>query len=179
MAEANVYHQLVDIHAEKPTREVACMLDQQISAPDMLVASYTVDDGQNTTAEQNPYEMLLAKLHTQLVTLEETHTFSPDPLNVFTAGYTRPTLHHSLPISISPAGVLPFVTGYPIGQFKIGSGSVGSSGITVADSGPNTGSEQNEQASISPMKTMCNGLRAGTPFPLEAGRSMCAGRSKA
>jgi hypothetical protein len=23
MAEANVYHQLVDIHAEKPTREVA------------------------------------------------------------------------------------------------------------------------------------------------------------
>lgn len=122
--------------------------DQQITPKDALVASYTIDIGENTTAEQNPYEMLLAKLRTHVATMEETHTFSPGLLNRVRLGYTRPTLQHTLPISISPAGVEPFVLGYPIGQFKIGSSSVGSSAITVAGSGPNTGSEQNEHASI-------------------------------
>ena len=129
-----------------PVREdfATVRLDQIFSERDTFNASYTLDDGVNTTPEANPYEELIARLRAQVLTLSETHIFLPNVLNTATFGYSRPTLYHALPIPISPAGVEPFVTGYPIGQFKIGGGSVGSAAIAVAGSGPNTGSEQHE-----------------------------------
>jgi hypothetical protein len=119
-------------------------VDHIFSGHDTLTGSYTLDNGQSTTAEANPFEALIARLQTQLLSVSENHIFSSNVVNTVTVGDSRPTLSHTLPITVQPVGVDPFVAGYPIGQIKIGGGSVGSSAITVAGSGPNTGSEQNE-----------------------------------
>lgn len=119
-------------------------VDQIFSPRDTFSASYTVDNGQNTTPEANPFEELIARLTSEVATLSETHILSPTAVNTVTVGYSRPTLYHALPIPIEPEGVEPFVEGYPIGQIKIGGGNVGTSALAVAGSGPNTGSEQHE-----------------------------------
>src|SRR5207245_9044517 len=77
----------------------------------------------------------------QVLSLSETHVFSPMMENNFTARLTRVWFRYYYSVSISPAGVQPFVVGKPPGQINIG-GAQGSTVITPAGSGPNTGHDQ-------------------------------------
>jgi len=62
-------------------------------------------------------------------------------VNNFTAGFSRVWFRYFYSVSVSPAGVEPFVVGKPPGQINIG-GTQGSTVITPAGSGPNTGHDQ-------------------------------------
>ena len=119
--------------------------DRTISERDTLSGSYTRDDGEVVTPGANPYSLILNATTVQVLTLMETHVFSASVVNTFTAGYSRPTLTSLLPVAVQPPGVQSFVAGLPLGQIRIGSGQgVGATAISVAGSGPNTGSRQFE-----------------------------------
>src|SRR5437667_6392187 len=62
-------------------------------------------------------------------------------VNNFTAGFSRVWFRYFYTVSVSPAGVQPFVFGRPPGQINIG-GAQANTVITPAGSGPNTGHDQ-------------------------------------
>ena len=63
-------------------------LDQIISSRDTLAAVYTFDDGHDVTATTlDPYSSDILSLREQVLSLEETHTFSPSTLNMARAGF--------------------------------------------------------------------------------------------
>src|SRR6266567_3617926 len=65
-------------------------LDHIFSSRDSLAAVYTIDDGDDLTATPiNPYSTDIVSLREQVVSLEETHTFSASTLNVARVAYSR------------------------------------------------------------------------------------------
>jgi hypothetical protein len=120
-------------------------LDHSFSNRDSLGGAYTIDDGDSTTPGQNPFSLSVLRQRTQILTLSELHVISPSVVNDFTAGLSRVHYGVSLPVSIQPSGVEPFVKGLPIGQIKIGGGAAGGAvALSVAGSGPGNGSNQTE-----------------------------------
>jgi carboxypeptidase family protein len=116
-------------------------LDRTFSSKDTFSASYTIDDGSNIGTGQNPFSAVTNIERAQVLSLSEIHVFSPSTVNSFTAGFSRVWFRYFYSVSISPAGVEPFVVGKPPGQINIG-GTQGSTAITPAGSGPNTGHDQ-------------------------------------
>lgn len=131
--------------------------DRTFSDRDTLSGFYTVDDGESTVPGANPYSVQSITQRAQVISLNETHIFSPSVVNSFVAGLSRVNYHILLPVSIKPPGVEPYVAGGEIGQIKIGGGqSAGASLITFAGSGPGTGGDQVE---VDNMFTYENQLR--------------------
>ncbi|MGH9700324.1 MAG: carboxypeptidase regulatory-like domain-containing protein, partial [Candidatus Acidiferrales bacterium] len=65
-------------------------LDHNFSSRDISSAVYTVDDGRDVTATPvNPFSSDVMTLREQVLSLEETHTFSATLLNTFRFGYSR------------------------------------------------------------------------------------------
>jgi Carboxypeptidase regulatory-like domain len=116
-------------------------LDRTFSNKDTFSASYTIDDGSNVGTGQNPFSAVTNIERAQVLSLSEIHVFSPSTVNSFTAGFSRVWFRYFYSVSVSPAGVQPFVAGKPPGQINIG-GTQGSTAITPAGSGPNTGHDQ-------------------------------------
>jgi hypothetical protein len=116
-------------------------VDRTFSDKDSFNAAYTIDDGDNVGTGQNPFSLVSNSERAQVLSLSETHIFSPTIVNNFTAGFSRVWFRYFYSVSISPAGVEPFVAGKPPGQINIG-GAQGSTVITPAGSGPNTGHDQ-------------------------------------
>jgi hypothetical protein len=115
--------------------------DHTFSSKDTFSGTYTVDDGVNVGTGQNPFSAVNNLERAQVLSLSETHVFSPTTVNNFTAGFSRVWFRYFYSVSISPAGVEPFVVGKPPGQINIG-GTQGNTLITPAGSGPNTGHDQ-------------------------------------
>ena len=119
--------------------------DRTFSERDSLSASYTRDDGEVVTPGANPFSLILNSTAVQVLSLTETHIVSPNFVNTFTVGYSRPTLTSLLPVTVQPPGTQSFVAGLRMGQIRIGGGQgVGAGALTIAGSGPNTGSQQYE-----------------------------------
>ncbi|HET7440775.1 MAG TPA: carboxypeptidase-like regulatory domain-containing protein, partial [Terriglobales bacterium] len=116
-------------------------VDRTFSSKDTFSASYTIDDGTNVGTGQNPFSLVTNMERAQVLSLSEIHVFSPSTVNSFTAGFSRVWFRYFYSVSVSPAGVQPFVLGKPPGQINIG-GTQGSTAITPAGSGPNTGHDQ-------------------------------------
>ena len=117
-------------------------LDQNFSSNDVLSGIYTVDDGNSLTPGANPLTQTSSILRAQVVSLQETHIFSPSVLNVARAGFSR--AHWDLLASppVTPPGTS-FVPGQPVGLISIGSASFNSVGA-VSAAGSN-GSQQFEK----------------------------------
>jgi len=116
-------------------------VDRILSGKDTFNAAYTIDDGDNVGTGQNPFSLVNNLERAQVLSLSDTHIFSPTMVNNFTAGFSRVWFRYFYSVSVSPAGVEPFVVGKPPGQINIG-GAQGSTVITPAGSGPNTGHNQ-------------------------------------
>jgi hypothetical protein len=116
-------------------------VDRNFSGKDMFNAAYTIDDGENVGTGQNPFSQVTNIERAQVLNLTEIHVLSPNVVNNFTAGFSRVWFRYFYSVSISPPGVEPFVVGKPPGQINIG-GTQGSTAITSAGSGPNTGHDQ-------------------------------------
>src|SRR6266581_1525949 len=116
-------------------------VDRTFSEKDTFNAAYTIDQGDNVGTGQNPFSLVSNSEKAQVLSLSDTHIFSPTMVNNFTAGFSRVWFRCFYSVSISPAGLQPFVVGKPVGQINIG-GAQGSTTITPAGSGPNTGHDQ-------------------------------------
>ena len=116
-------------------------VDRIISDKDTFNAAYTIDNGDNVGTGQNPYSLVSNSEKAQVLSLSDTHIFSPTMVNNFTAGFSRVWYRYFYSLSISPPGVQPFVVGKPPGQINIG-GAQGTTLVAPAGSGPNTGHDQ-------------------------------------
>jgi hypothetical protein len=116
-------------------------VDRTLSSKNNFNAAYTIDDGTNDMTGQNPFSLVSNAEKAQVLSLSDTHIISPTVVNNFTAGFSRVWFRYAYSVSVSPAGVQPFVVGKPMGQLNIG-GSQGNTTITPAGSGPNTGHDQ-------------------------------------
>ena len=120
--------------------------DYTIRPKDSLSASYTIDDGDSLIPQADPLFGSAVLLRSQVASLHETHVFSPQILNTFSAGFSRAAFNYdSFPLASFPAS-LSFVTGAGPGGIVIGGGAT-TTGRRRAHRG---GSEQRRQCLESP-----------------------------
>ena len=109
--------------------------DYNISTKDSFSANYLIQDGENDVPSPDPNFFRPLPLRSQLLSLQETHVFSPALLNVATAGFSRGHIKlGAFPVvPISPD--LAFITGSAPGSIVIGGSSTGAGQgtITTAD----------------------------------------------
>src|SRR5579859_767561 len=118
-------------------------LDHTFTNRDTLSAVYTVDDGEDLTATPaNPYSTDQVTLREQVLSLEETHIFSPTLLNTARFGYTRAGYFFTgEPTPRTPAASVPgFLSGRPIGAVVVGGSAASNPQAQVGLAGSNNGS---------------------------------------
>lgn len=64
-------------------------VDQTISSKDQIAGSYLIDDGLSKVPMQDPFAGQQVPIRSQIISVAETHIFSPGVLNVLTIGYSR------------------------------------------------------------------------------------------
>ena len=103
-------------------------VDQTFSARDTLSAIYTIDDGVSLTPGNNPLTQKLSIMRNHVLSVQETHVFTPTTLNTFRAGFSRSKWHLDASPAVSDPNLV-FVRAQPVGAVTIGSigfGTVGS-----------------------------------------------------
>ncbi|HEX5282843.1 MAG TPA: carboxypeptidase regulatory-like domain-containing protein [Bryocella sp.] len=117
--------------------------DQNFSPKDMLSAVYTVDDGaDNTATTANPYSTDILTLREQVASVDETHVFSPDLLNVARFGYSRAAYFFTgEPTPGTPAATVQgFIIGRPVGAVVVGGSAASNPQAQIGLAGSNNGS---------------------------------------
>ncbi len=118
-------------------------LDHIFSQKDSLAAIYTVDDGGDVTATPlDPFSADIVGLREQVLSLEETHVFSPTLLNTARAGYSRAGYFFTgEPTPGTPAASVPgFLTGLPVGAVVVGGSAASNPQAQLGLAGSNNGS---------------------------------------
>ena len=118
-------------------------LDQTFSSADSLSAIYTIDDGGDVTATPvNPYSTDILTLREQLVSLEETHVFSPSLLNTARFGFSRAGYYFTgEPTPGTPAASVPgFLSGLRVGAVVVGGSAASNPQAQIGLAGSNNGS---------------------------------------
>ena len=118
-------------------------LDHMISSRDSLAAIYTIDDGDDLTATPlDPYSTDAVTLREQVLSLEETHTFSSTLLNVGRVGFSRAGYFFTgEPTPGTPAATVPgFLLGHPVGAVVVGGSAASNPSAQVGLAGSNNGS---------------------------------------
>ena len=98
-------------------------VDHIFSPRDSLSAVYTIDDGGDVTATPlDPYSTDILNLREQVLSLEETHIFSPTLLNTARFGFSRAGYFFTgEPTPGTPAATVPgFLVGRPVGAVVVG-----------------------------------------------------------
>ncbi|MGH9564074.1 MAG: carboxypeptidase regulatory-like domain-containing protein, partial [Terracidiphilus sp.] len=118
-------------------------LDHNFSSTDTLSAVYTIDDGGDVTATiADPYSTDFENLREQVFSLEESHVFSPNLLNVARFGYSRAGYFFTgVPTPGTPAAAVPgFLIGDPVGALVVGGSATSNPQAQVGLAGGNNGS---------------------------------------
>ena len=118
-------------------------LDQTFSAADSLAAIYTIDDGADVTATPvNPYSTDILTLREQVLSVEETHVFSPSLLNAARFGFSRAGYYFAgEPTPGTPAASVPgFLSGLPVGAVVVGGSAASNPQAQIGLAGSNNGS---------------------------------------
>jgi hypothetical protein len=118
-------------------------LDQVFSPSDSLAAIYTIDDGGDITATPaNPYSTDILNLREQVLSLEETHIFSPSLLNTARFGFSRAGYYFAgEPTPGTPAASVPgFLQGLPVGAVVVGGSAASNPQAQIGLAGSNNGS---------------------------------------
>ncbi|MGC1619496.1 MAG: carboxypeptidase-like regulatory domain-containing protein [Candidatus Acidiferrum sp.] len=118
-------------------------VDHIFSQKDTLAAIYTIDDGGDVTATPaDPYSTDIETLREQVLSIEETHVFSPALLNTARLGYTRAGYYFTgEPTPGTPAAsVSGFLTGLPVGAVVVGGSAASNPQAQVGLAGSNNGS---------------------------------------
>jgi hypothetical protein len=118
-------------------------VDHIFSKRDTLSAIYTIDDGVDVTATPaDPFSTDIETLREQVLSLEETHVFSPTLLNTARLGYTRAGYFFAgEPTPGTPAASVPgFLIGLPVGAVVVGGSAASNPQAQVGLAGSNNGS---------------------------------------
>ena len=117
-------------------------LDHIISERDTLTGVYTIDDGfDNTATPLDPYSTDIATLRSQVLSLKETHIFSPGLLNTARLGYSRAAYYFlGEPTPGTPAAsVTSFVGSLPVGAVVVGGSTASNPAAQLGLAGSNNG----------------------------------------
>jgi hypothetical protein len=118
-------------------------VDHTFSQKDSLSGIYTVDDGGDVTATPaNPYSSDILNLREQVLSLDETHIFSPSLLNTARFGFSRAGYFFTgEPTPGTPAAGVPgFLTGLPVGAVVVGGSAASNPQASIGLAGSNNGS---------------------------------------
>jgi hypothetical protein len=118
-------------------------VDHIFSEKDSLAGIYTVDDGGDVTATPaNPYSTDILNLREQVVSLEETHIFSPSLLNTARFGFSRAGYFFTgEPTPGTPAASVPgFLVGHRVGAVVVGGSAASNPQAAIGLAGSNNGS---------------------------------------
>jgi hypothetical protein len=111
--------------------------DYVISDHDTLSAAYTIDDGNSQIPQADPLFGALLMLRSQVASVQETHIFSPNILNTFSAGFSRAAFNFDPLVLGSIPSNLSFVSGAQPGGIVVGGGVTTTGGGTITSAGPN------------------------------------------
>ncbi|HEY1577857.1 MAG TPA: carboxypeptidase regulatory-like domain-containing protein, partial [Terracidiphilus sp.] len=117
--------------------------DQSLSLSDNLSAVYTIDDGGDVTATiADPYSTDILTLREQVLSLDETHVFSPSLNNVARIGYSRAAYYFTgEPTPGTPAAQVPgFISGHEVGAVVVGGSAASNPQAQIGLAGSNNGS---------------------------------------
>jgi len=118
-------------------------LDHMFSSRDSLAAVYTIDDGGDVTATPaNPFATDIVTLREQVLSLEQTHVFSPTLLNTARLGFSRAGYFFTgEPTPGTPAATVPgFLVGRPVGAVVVGGSAASNPQAQIGLAGSNNGS---------------------------------------
>ena len=118
-------------------------LDHALSSRDSLAAAYTIDDGDDLTATVlDPYSSDILTLREQVLSLDETHSFSAATVNVARVGYSRAGYFFTgEPTPGTPASSVPgFLLGHPVGAVVVGGSAASNPAAQLGLAGSNNGS---------------------------------------
>ncbi len=118
-------------------------LDHTFSAKDNFSSVYTIDDGADVTATTlNPYSTDILNLREQVLSLEETHVFSPTLLNTARFGFSRAGYFFTgEPTPGTPAAGVPgFLVGHQVGAVVVGGSAASNPQAQLGLAGSNNGS---------------------------------------
>ena len=118
-------------------------LDHIFSGNDSLAAVYTVDDGGDVTSTPlDPFSSDILTLRNQVLSLEETHLFSPALLHTARIGFSRAGYFFTgEPTPGTPAASLGgFLLGKPVGAVVVGGSAASNPQASIGLAGSNNGS---------------------------------------
>jgi hypothetical protein len=118
-------------------------VDHIFSQKDSLAGVYTIDDGGDVTATPaNPFSSDILNLREQVLSLEETHIFSPSLLNTARFGFSRAGYFFTgEPTPGTPAAGVPgFLAGLPVGAVVVGGSAASNPQASIGLAGSNNGS---------------------------------------
>jgi carboxypeptidase family protein len=118
-------------------------VDRVFSSKDSAMAAYTIDDSGSITATPfDPFSTDLVYLREQVISLEETHVFSPNLVNTARVGFSRAGYFFTgEPTPGSPAaGVAGFVGALPVGAVVVGGSQASNPQAQLGLAGSNNGS---------------------------------------
>jgi len=117
--------------------------DHIFSQRDTFAGIYTIDDGQDFTATPlDPFSSDVMTLREQVLTLEETHVFSPALVNSARFGFSRAGYFFTgEPTPGTPAANVPgFLIGHPVGAVVVGGSAASNPQAQLGLAGSNNGS---------------------------------------
>jgi hypothetical protein len=113
-------------------------IDQNFSANDTLSAVYTVDDSDAHSPTSNPISFVTARLREQVVSLTETHIFSPSVVNRATFGFSRGAFFFDSGTTVDLPGWIH--ADQPVGALVVGGGTTLNGASQITNGGTNAGS---------------------------------------
>lgn len=112
--------------------------DEALSGKDSFAAVYTVDDSTAHSPSNNPFTVDDIFLREQVVSLSETHIFSPRVLNRATFGFSRGGFYFNSGTTVDlPSWV---DASQPVGAVVVGGGTTLNGASQIANGGTNAGS---------------------------------------
>jgi hypothetical protein len=115
-------------------------LDANLTPNDPLFAVYTIDDSTAHTPSQDPYSVIDEALREQVLSIQETHIFSPNLLNIARAGYSRASFLFLGSVPANIQAVTPsFIPGKPTGAVVIAGSTASNGASSVTSAGANVG----------------------------------------
>jgi hypothetical protein len=118
--------------------------DHVFSSEDTMTGVYTIDDSADVTpTSSNLYSTDFENLREQVLSLEDTHVFSPRLLNIARVGYSRAGYFYTgEPSPGTPAANVPgFVAAQPVGAVVVGGSAAANPAAQVSLAGSNVGSD--------------------------------------
>jgi hypothetical protein len=116
-------------------------LDYVLSPRDTLSGAYTIDEGHSLVPQPDPLFASALAVGSQVVSLQETHVFSPRIVNTAIVGFSRAAFNNDSAPYVTIPSDLSFVQGRGPGGITISGGltTTGSGGVVTA-AGPNNAS---------------------------------------